>query len=61
MSSYEKLFNYYYNLQSKEMREEIKGYEPMTMKNTHIAIKLTFKNGSWLHLYQRLNGTVEWY
>ena len=61
MTSYEKLFNYYYKLQSKEMREEIKDYKPMEMKNKHIAIKLTFKDGNWLHVYQNFDGSVEWY
>ena len=55
------LFNYYYDLQSEEFREEIKGYEDFEMKNVVCSIKVNFKNGSWIRVYQKLNGAVEWY
>lgn len=61
MTSQEKLFNYYCQLQSKEMREEITGFKPLKMKNKRIAIKVIFNSGDWLHLFQNLDGSVEWY
>ena len=60
MSGQEQLYNYYYNLQSKEMRSEIKGFKKLSMKGVNIAIKVIFKN-DWLRVYQKSDGTVEWY
>ncbi|WP_411682455.1 hypothetical protein [Clostridium thailandense] len=57
----EKLFNYYYKLQSDEFRKGIKGYKNLNMKNTLCAIKVIFKNDDWIRVYQRLTGEVEWY
>ncbi|AGK97657.1 hypothetical protein [Clostridium pasteurianum] len=59
--SAKELFNYYYKLQSKEMREDIESYKKLAMKNKRVAIKVIFKNGQWLRVYQKLDGSVEWY
>ncbi|KOF57716.1 hypothetical protein AGR56_15745 [Clostridium sp. DMHC 10] len=60
MTIHEKLYNYYYSIQSKEMQSEIQGWKPMKMKSVKAAIKITFKNGDWLRVYQQ-DGSVEWY
>ncbi|MGY0372500.1 hypothetical protein [Clostridium sp. JNZ J1-5] len=57
----EKLFNYYYNLQSKEVRQEIKNYKDFKMQSVNCSIKINFKNGAWIRVYQKINGIVEWY
>lgn len=57
----ERLFNYYYKLQSREMREEIKDYKLITMGNKESAIKINFKDGSWIRVYQNKNKSIEWY
>lgn len=31
------------------------------MKNVLCSIKVNFKNGDWIRVYQKLNKTVEWY
>ncbi|MCD2346248.1 hypothetical protein [Clostridium guangxiense] len=62
MTIYEKLFNYYKKLQSQEMQSEIQGYKPMKIKNTKVAIKVTFKDGDWIRVYENIDGgSVEWY
>lgn len=60
MTIHEKLYNYYYKLQSKEMREEIKSWKPLKMKNVNASIKIIFKNGDWLRVVYQ-DGSVEWY
>lgn len=60
-TSQAKLFNYYYNLQSKEIREEILNYEDFKMDNVYCSIKVNFKNGAWIRVYQKMNGVTEWY
>lgn len=60
MTMHEKLYNYYYKLQSKEMREEIKSWKPLKMKNVKAAIKITFKNDDWLRVVYQ-DGSIEWY
>lgn len=60
-TSQEKLFNHYYNLMSKEYREEILNHEDFKMDNVHCSIKVNFKNGDWIRVYQKMNGVVEWY
>lgn len=57
----EKLFNYYMKLQSKEFKEEVKGYKNFNMKNTLCSIKVIFNNGDWIRVYQKPNREVEWY
>lgn len=60
-NSQEKLFKYYYNLMSDEFRQEIQGYEDFKMDNVNCSVKVNFKNGDWIRLYQKLNAQVEWY
>lgn len=60
-NSQNKLFNYYYDLMSDEFRKEILNYEDYTMENVHCSVKVNFRNGSWIRLYQKLNAQVEWY
>ncbi len=62
-----KVYEGYYNLMSDEMREEIKTYTPLPKKvslppnaDRNSAIKITFKNNSWLRVYLR-KGCLEWY
>lgn len=57
----EKLFNYYYNLMSKEYREEILSYEDFDTRNLGCSIKVNFKSGDWIRVYQKMDGQVEWY
>ena len=61
----QQLYDYYYNLMSKEYREEIEGYEEFKMEGVQCAIKgaikVIFKNGDWIRVYQKVNGEVEWY
>lgn len=57
----DKLFNYYYNLMSEEYREEILNHEDFKMDNVNCSIKVNFRNGSWIRVYQKMNGVVEWY
>lgn len=61
LTPYQQLFNYYINLQSKEMKEEIQGYKKLSMKGIKFAIKVIFKNGEWLHVYKTNSDSVEWY
>lgn len=60
MTVQEQLYNYYYNLQSKEMRSQINGYKKLNMKDADVAIKVIFKDGDWLRVYKK-SGVVEWY
>ncbi|OFI04961.1 hypothetical protein CLOACE_20320 [Clostridium acetireducens DSM 10703] len=57
----QELFNYYYNLMSEEYRQEIKDFENFKMNNVINSIKVNFKNRDWIRVYQKLDGTVEWY
>lgn len=61
MTIHEKLFNYYKKIQSKEMQQSILNYKPMKIKNTKVAIRVNFKDGDWLRVYQTMSGSVEWY
>lgn len=56
-----KLFDHYYNLMSNEWRREILNYEDFKMQNVECAIKVNFVNGSWIRVYEKMNGEVEWY
>ena len=49
------LFDHYYILMSEEYREEIQ------MPNAVSSVRVNFKNGSWIRIYQKINGDVEWY
>jgi hypothetical protein len=61
LSAEKQLFNYYYNLMSIEYREQILGYENFEMPNTLCSIKVNFNDDSWIRVYRKVNGTVEWY
>lgn len=61
LTKQERLFNYYLGLQSEEFKEEIKGFKIISMKSTLCAIKVIFKNGNWIRVYQKNTGKVEWY
>lgn len=58
MTPHEQL--YYYNLQSKKIRSQITGYKKLEMQNINLAIKVIFKN-DWIRVFQKLDGTIEWY
>lgn len=60
MTIHEKLYNYYYKLQSKEMREDIVSWKPIKMKNTKVAIRIDFKS-DWIRVYQNMDDSIEWY
>ena len=53
---------------SKETREDIETYEPLP-KEVLLpdsafrdgAVRITFKNGSWIRVYLLKCGDVEWY
>lgn len=62
-----KVYEAYYNLMSIEMREDIKSYTPLPKKiplppesNRESAIKIIFRNNTWLRVYLR-HGSLEWY
>ena len=55
------LFQYYYNLMSKEFRKEILGYDDFKMDNVKCSIKVNFRNGSWIRIYKNNNNKIEWY
>ena len=62
-----KVYENYYRLLSDEMREEIKTYRPLPKKvslppnaDRNSAIKIVFRNNSWLRVYLR-RGSLEWY
>ncbi len=46
---------------STEFRQEILSYEDFKMDNVNYSIRVNFKNGDWIRLYQKLNAQVEWY
>jgi hypothetical protein len=62
-----KLFDEYYSLSSNEWRKTIVGYEPVDESielpkdvDRNVAIKVLFKNKSWIRVY-RIRNEVEWY
>lgn len=57
----QELFNYYYKIMSEEYKKEIKSYEDFEMNNALVSIKVNFKNGSWIRVFQRSSGEIEWY
>ncbi|MDT8715556.1 hypothetical protein IAI10_02635 [Clostridium sp. 19966] len=56
----ELLFNQYLELQSKEFKKDLIGYEPLSMSGKDVAIKVKFKS-FWLHVYRAKNNGIEWY
>lgn len=60
MTMHEKLYNYYFQLLSREMQDEVKSWKPMKMKNVKVAIRVDFKK-DWIKVYQLESGEVEWY
>lgn len=68
MDKHQEIFNKYMSLMSDEMRENIVGYEKLS-KEVALpsyavrdgAVKIVFKNGEWLRVYQVTSGGIEWY
>lgn len=54
------LFEQYLELQSKEFKEDILGYEKFKEPGKDIAIKVNFKWG-WLRVYRNNDNQIEWY
>lgn len=61
------IFKEYYALSSSEWRKTIVGYEPLDESielpkeaDRKTAIKVSFKNKSWIRVY-RIRNEVEWY
>ena len=61
------IFKEYYALSSNEYRKTIVGYEPLDENielpkdsDRKTAIKVSFKNRSWIRVY-RIRNEVEWY
>lgn len=57
----QELFNYYFNCMSEDFRKEILEYEGFPMDNVLGSIRVNFKNGSWIRVFQRSSGEIEWY
>ena len=62
-----KIYEYYYNVMSREYRKEIVGYEKLKNNielpvgaDRNTAIKVNFRNGSWIRCY-RIGKNIEWY
>lgn len=53
------LYKRYLDMQSKEFKEDIKGYEPFKQAGADVCIKVTFTWG-WLRVYSKGSG-IEWY
>lgn len=54
------LYKQYLDLQSKEFKENLIGYEELKMPGKDIAIKVNFTS-FWLYVYRTENGQIEWY
>lgn len=54
------LYLRYLELQSKEWREDILGYETFVKSEHDICIKVNFTWG-WLRVYRTINNEIEWY
>ena len=68
MYKYQEIFDRYMSLMSNEMKEGILGYEKLSetvalppQASRIGAIKVLFKNGGWIRVYETFNGGVEWY
>lgn len=46
---------------SEEYKSEIKNYEDFKMDNALVSIKVNFRNGDWIRVFQRSSGEIEWY
>lgn len=53
------VYRRYLDMQSKEFKEDIKGYEPFKQAGADVCIKVTFTWG-WLRVYSR-GSSIEWY
>lgn len=56
----ELLYREYLDMQSKEFKEDLIGYEKLIMPGKDIAIKVNFKS-FWLRVYRTKPGEIEWY
>lgn len=54
------LYEQYLELQSKEFKEDIVGYEKFKEPGKDIAIKINF-NWGWLRVYRTKGNQIEWY
>lgn len=68
MSKHQEIFDRYMGLMSDEMKEDILGYEKLPegvslpLRGVREgAVKVLFKNGSWIRVYRKINGGIEWY
>lgn len=53
------VYRRYLDMQSKEFKEDIKGYEPFKQAGADVCIKVTFTWG-WLRVYSK-GSSIEWY
>ena len=42
-------------------KQEIKGFENFYMESVLVSIKVNFRNGSWIRVFQRKNEALECY
>lgn len=56
----ELLYREYLELQSKEFKEDLIGYEKLIMPGKDISIKVNF-NWGWLRVYRTKTDQIEWY
>lgn len=68
MNKHQEIFDRYMSLMSDEMKEDILGYEKLSkdisLPSSGVredAVKVLFKNGSWIRVYRKINGGIEWY
>lgn len=54
------LYKCYLELQSKEFKEDILGYEHFEQPGHNLIIKVNFTWG-WLRVYRTKNNEIEWY
>lgn len=53
------VYRRYLDMQSKEFKEDIEGYEPFKQEGADICIKIKFTWG-WIRVYSKGSG-IEWY
>lgn len=56
----ELLYREYLELQSKEFKADVKGYEELIMPGKDISMKVNFIWG-WLRVYRTKTGQIAWY
>lgn len=56
----ELLYREYLELQSKEFKADVKGYEKLIMPGKDISIKVNFTS-FWLHVYRTKSDQIEWH